>query len=131
MLQIFWTCHNYAVLLRYFGHAYTYLYYHFLSVFSRGLREVCQRFVRGLQELVRIALRINFTFIHRRLLYSIATAMTLHYQKSLATPRTTSRSCWHTTSSTPVYKDLFMDGDYEWPNANDAAESGEAVSSLV
>ena len=44
------------------------------------------------------------------------------YQKSVATPRTTSRSCWHTTSSTPVYEDLFMDEDYEWPNANDAAE---------
>ena len=54
MLRILWTCHNYAVLLRYFGHAYTYLYYYFLSVFSRGLSEapeVCQRFTRGLREI--------------------------------------------------------------------------------
>ena len=94
----------------------------FIIIFFQFFHEVYERFVRGLQELVRIALRINFTFIHRRLLYSIATAMTLHYQKSLATPRTTSRSCWHTTSSTPVYEDLFMDEDCEWPNANDAAE---------
>ena len=27
-----------------------------------------------------------------------------------------------TTSSTPLYEDLFVDDDYQWPNPNDAAE---------